>query len=135
MALIYIHYRIHSSTICIYISQVYTTNTIKVRIHDEIINHNLMKRITTSLWRLKSFPAFCPSKNQCQKEKEKKIFCPNEKEIRSQVSNLNGCWNIIFPNSTWKTPGALRSLYACYDAQSRELGTVCAIYLEPWTLY
>lgn len=50
-------------------------NTIKVKVCNEIINHSLIKRITTHPFGAPNPFPFCPSKSQeCQEEEGKKMY-------------------------------------------------------------
>lgn len=102
-------------------------NTIKVKMCNEIINHSLIKRITTHPFGAPNPFPFCPSKSQeCQQEEgKKKCTFLNGKRLANllpQVSNLNGCWSLQFSvllrENTQECAG---SLHACYDARQKDL--------------
>lgn len=73
-------------------------NTIKVKLHDEIINHNLIKRITTHPFGAPNpFPFLSIKESGMPERKRKKKYFAQMREEEKfvlQVSNLNGCWSL-----------------------------------------
>ena len=106
-------------------------NTIKVKMCNEIINHSLVKRITTHPFGAPNPFPFLSIKESGMpgRKRGENVLCPNKRRLANllpQVSNLNGCSNLQFSvllrQNTQECAG---SLHACYDAQAEGLGTVC----------
>lgn len=116
-------------------------NIIKVKLCVEIINHNLIKRITTHPFGAPNpFPFLSIKESGMPERKRKKIYSSQmrgKEEFVPQVSNLNGCWSLQFSlllgENTQQCVGSLR---AHYHAQARGLasllGTTDTLKLSPW---
>ena len=111
-----------------------------MKLCDEIIKHNLIKRITTHPFGAPNpFPFLSIKESGMPERKRKNTYSAQmrgEEEFLPQVSNLNGCWSLRFSlllgENTQECAGSLR---AHYDTQARGLasllGTTDTLKLSP----